>query len=152
NGRLTWQASSKDKIGVSTAWQGNCNCHFLVNNGFAPEATTTATFRPVTLTQATWSRTAPSRLLFPAGLTYNTNKVCHFRQPESSVTDIAVLELPRVYFYNSINGLGLSVISNILVHTNQTNGRASVSYVTGSHALKVGFTFFSGGQEADQDL
>lgn len=99
--------------------------------------------------QASWNFPATSRLLFEGGanvLFYSSNKP---KQP--GVTDhIQVLELSTGYRYRSYNGgYGRDIF-------NQNSQRLTMSYVPGSHAVKVGFTLFNGSvadrTEINQDV
>src|SRR5581483_8405596 len=60
--------------------------------------------------------------------------------PEASVlpSDIPITELSTNLQYNA------NAAYNPVIHGNQGNGRASMSYVTGSHAMKVGTSILSG--------
>jgi hypothetical protein len=141
-GRLTFQAGAKHKINVSYGGQSNCYCYFQVDANRAPDATDNESYKPVSLTQATWSFPATNRLLFQAGLTFGQNHECHCRVDGANSTDISVTELSTGYIYGA--KAGLSVVDYQLTKANQVNGRVSVSYVTGTHAFKAGLAFLEG--------
>jgi hypothetical protein len=136
-GRLTWAASSKDKIRLYVEKQ--FNGEFF--NGFntyavtTPEASTDA-FGRGWIPQVRWTRAQSSKLLFEAGLAYYT-------QPyEQNCAAIAPANaLPRL---NASTGL-LSGRCGYLIPeysstTQNYTSMASASYVTGSHAVKFGMT------------
>ncbi len=89
------------------------------------------------MTQATWTYPATNRLLFQVGATYGRNTWSN--DPVEGVTEdaINVTELSTGYIYGSKAGLATPVYGNQWNH--QANVRASASYITGSHAFKVGY-------------
>ena len=136
-GRVTWAASSKDKIRVYVEKQ--FNGEFF--NGFntyavtTPEASTDA-FGRGWIPQARWTRAQSSKLLFEAGLAY-------YSQPyEQNCSRIAPAgALPHL---NGSTGLLTGrcgyFIPEYKSETKDYSSMASASYVTGSHAMKFGMT------------
>jgi hypothetical protein len=136
-GRVTWAASSKDKIRVYVEKQFNGEFY----NGFntyavsTPEASSDAWGRGW-IPSARWTRAQSNKLLFEAGIgEYNQDyaQVCKDGLP--------ALALPSL---NGSTGL-LSGKCGYLIPpysstTKDFNAMASASYVTGSHAMKFGFT------------
>ena len=151
--RLTWQASESDKITFMNSIQDNCNCFYTVDiQPIAPEAATNNYYYPINLTQLTWVRPATNRLLFEAGFTYLHNNYHPRRWEGANDTDIALRELLTGRMWNYwINGNAIDH-SNGGNLNNQGNGRFSVSYITGSHALKVGATYLDGTMTLDRDI
>jgi hypothetical protein len=151
--RLTWQASAKDKIAVYQIYQNNCACFFAVNSAVSPEASYSLQFDPISATQVSWSRAHSSRLLIEAGGMFEKNpkKTLRFGTPPTAtaITDVGTGISYGAYAsatstaYNS-DPSGQS--------GNQANGRASVSYVTGSHAFKAGFKFYWGWDHIDRTV
>jgi hypothetical protein len=156
--RLSWQAAPKQKFTYYQAFQHHCACYQnLSSQGGvgtvrSPEAASSYHFGPSTngyngegvalraiiLTQGTWTYPATNRLLFQAGIS-------HVKSPwnvdPSEGVDpyaIAVTEQSTGYLYGATAG-GYSFDQN-----DALNLRASTSYVTGSHAFKVGLFFFKG--------
>ena len=137
-GRVTWQASSKDKIRAYVEKQFNGEFY----NGFntyavtTPQASTDA-FGRGWIPQVRWTRTQSSKLLLEAGVAY-------YNQPyeqDCSRTAPGGTTLPSL---NASTGL-LSGRCGYLIPpysstTKDTNIMANASYVTGSHAMKFGFT------------
>ena len=135
-GRVTWQASEKNKVSGFTDIQ-----HFF-NRGrgeFAsPEAYTHMwNFWPQGLGQATWTSPVSNRLLLEAGTSFMVGPI-PYPSPggaEFATTGpeaISIVELSTGFRYNArqwyANAQG----------RNRWATRASASYVTGSHAFKGG--------------
>ncbi len=137
-GRVTWAVTDKDKIRAYIEKQYNGEFY----NGFntyattTPEASTDA-FGVGWIPQVRWTRVHSNKLLFEAGLAY-------YNQPyeqDCSRTAPGGTVLARL---NGSTGL-LSGRCGYLIPeysstTKDYNAMASASYVTGSHAIKVGFT------------
>jgi hypothetical protein len=140
--RLTWQAAPKHKFTFLESVQENCNCFYQVDVNRAPEAVSAQVYGPVSMTQATWTFAATSRLLFEGGFTYSQQGWSPSRAPGTTNTDIPVTELSTGYLYNAASGITYSTATN---HIGQGNVRLSASYITGSHAFKVGM-FLARGQ------
>jgi hypothetical protein len=117
-----------------------------IESNRAPEASNHVRYWPVTLTQGTWSYPVTSRLLIQAGATYGHNYYDSERIEGVTEADIPITELSSGFLYNS--RVGLSGSSYGYTVGNQTNERASVSYITGSHAFKAGFFHYLGMSEA----
>lgn len=135
--RLTWQAAAKHKITFFNNVQRTCLCH-LGQSGNAPESTADIIFSPATLTQVTWTYPATNRLLFSA--TEGYMHVNHRGEPIEGVklTDIPLVEASTALQYNSRFNAVLSVGDFVQMFELIHHQRATMSYVTGSHAFKVG--------------
>ena len=140
NVRLTWQASRRNKVSASFDLQDNCDCHRGIDPGAsgtaagvtAPEAAARRVYVPDNISQLTWTFPVTNKLLFDAGgMVY----IFSWRDlPEPGVTgDLnSILE-------QSINTRYRSAATYASIReSSQWNGRASVSYITGSHAFKAG--------------
>lgn len=140
NLRLTLQASPRNKISASFDLQDNCDCHRGIDPGAsgtfagitAPEAAARRRYVPDNITQFTWSFPATNKLLFEAGgMAY----IFSWRDlPEPGVTsDLnSILEQSTNIRYRA------AATYAPIRESSQWNGRASVSYVTGTHAFKAG--------------
>ncbi|MBI3492739.1 MAG: TonB-dependent receptor [Acidobacteria bacterium] len=136
-GRITWAASSKDKIRLYVEKQFNGEFY----NGFntyavsTPEASTDA-FGRGWIPQVRWTRAHSSRLLFEAGLAYYTQP---YEQDCSATAKPGAL--PHL---NASTGLLTGRCGYLIPEYSSTtqdySSLASVSYVTGTHAIKVGMT------------
>lgn len=134
NIRFTWQATSKQKVNLHWDIQDNCVCHTGLTALLAPEATPRWRFHPNYIVQGSWSYPMTNKLLFEAGNTSLIFDWPNLRQFDEGVTTetISILEQATNYRYNSsIAGYGNRL-------SKQSNQRFSLSYVTGSHNVKVG--------------
>jgi hypothetical protein len=136
-GRVTWAASGKDKIRVYIEKQFNGEFY----NGFntyavtTPEASTDA-FGRGWIPQVRWTRAHSSRLLLEAGLAY-------YSQPyeQNCSATAAPNAVPKL---DGLSGLLTGRCGYLIPEYSSTtqdySSMASASYVTGSHAIKVGMT------------
>jgi len=135
--RLTWQASSRDKIRFYLDRQFNGE-NF---NGFntlpttTPEASTHA-FGRGWVPQIKWTQTTTDRLLLEAGLTY------YYQPYEQYYTEsVRPSDLPRLEQTTGL--LSVAAGNTIPPYTSWTksySSMAAASYITGSHAIKTGVT------------
>ena len=138
NLRLTGQLSQRNRLSLSFDLQDNCDCHRGIENAAgsagntSPEAAARRRYVPNNISQATWSFPATSRLLFEAGaMAY----IFSWRDlPEPGVTfDMnSILEQSTNFRYRA------APIYTPIRKSSQVNGRASMSYVTGTHLFKTG--------------
>jgi hypothetical protein len=136
-GRLTWAATSKDKIRVYVEKQYNGEFY----NGFntyavsTPEASTDA-FGVGWIPQVRWTRAHSNKLLFEAGIAYYNQPYEQDCRPGLSPTALPSL--------NGSTGLLTGACGYTIPPYSSTtkdySTMASASYVTGSHAFKVGMT------------
>jgi hypothetical protein len=146
NIRLTWQVASKHKIHIAESLQSACNCYYSnIGTLTEPEATANLHFYPQYLTQATWTYTATNRLLFEAGNSTLIENQDNVPVPGVLPTDIPLVETTTGVAYNAraTNVLGQTDYG-IGNRNDQSNQRLSMSYVTGSHAFKVGLYVMEG--------
>lgn len=141
--RLTWQAATKHKINLALWYQDNCACFIGLTGAVAPEATGRHRYMPDYLATATWNYPVTNRLLFQAGANVLVPQVILGRQEGVTPEHISVLDLSRNYTYRSKRS---GTVINNLGHQKQTQAtqRASMSYITGTHAFKVGFDMQEG--------
>ena len=138
--RLTWQASQKDKFTFyADPEQGHQN--FQPDNPpKAPEAQAVMRYKPL-LFQATWSSPRTNRLLLEAG--FSTLDSTYAIYPPDGVlwTDPTITELSTGLIYGAENRGGSPQPVN---QQRVSAQRASMSYITGSHAFKLGFQVIEG--------
>jgi hypothetical protein len=136
--RLTYQASSKDKIRFYLDRQ--YNGEFF--NGFntlpttSPEASTDAWGRGW-VPQVKWTETTTNKLLLEAGMSYYTQDYEQTCRESVKPTDLPRLE-------QTTGRLTVACGSTIPPYTSWTksySGGASASYITGAHAFKMGTTW-----------
>jgi hypothetical protein len=137
SGRVTWQATPRNKVGVFYQFTHTCVCQNGIGGTArrSPEAAAQGLYRDH-LTQVTWTAPVTNRLLFEAGGTYSNQKGDRFPQPEAVAAPI------------TDSGSGIQYRSQpssyYVVFQPTWTVRGSTSYVTGTHAAKVGFNLFQG--------
>ena len=146
--RFTWQATSKQKLGISHSFQYACNCYYQVDTGLrAPEGTSDNSWKPDDVTQVTWSYPRTNRLLIEAGVSVSNIVQHNGRNSGVTFSDIPVVELTTGFLYGAkapVNIAANAADYGEHFQHSQTNQRFSVSYVTGSHAFKTGLYLMEG--------
>jgi hypothetical protein len=137
-GRLTWQASDRNRVAFFGDYQNVCKCEY---EGFkAPEANGGLHFKPQGLYQGTWTGTMSNRLLLEAGWSYAMSNWPsalardfdgNFIEPNGA---ISVRELSTGFPWNARTS------NRNRRDDDHYAQRFSVTYVTGSHNFKVGVT------------
>ena len=146
NGRVTWQASAKNKFSVYYDDQGRCWCNY--SGGYAvppsPEAELRLFWPTNHLTTGAWSSPLTSRLLLEARFsdraeTYDYRNVQYNGLPNYDL--IQVTEQSTGISYRSMGSPGNPGTLQFQVTPSRIwQASAALSYVTGSHAFKVGFS------------
>ena len=142
--RLTWQATSRDKISVYVNNSLTLRDHLFVGGTNAPDAALGSAIDD-NVYQVTWTSPVTSRLLLEFGASMLDDRWQRNPSPEADTTVPGVFELAGgIAFRNQSAWAGFT--------HGQHGGplwvyRGSTSYVTGSHALKVGFTLNRGENE-----
>ena len=144
NARVTWQASPRNKFSYFYDNQYRCLCLRNLTPLQTPEATSSIEYPYTNVTAFTWSSPVTNRLLIEAGFLWHPEE---WHYPTHDLNMIGVVD----------QGLGnLTYRGQIMVNSNGQfpdaienafNYRASVSYVTGSHAFKVGFVDQAGSRD-----
>jgi hypothetical protein len=131
-GRVTWQATPLHKLSFSFWEQTSCKCPSNVTFQ-SPAGTYNRHGHPLRVTTADWTAPITTRLLFDASLFYYYNRWSK---------DMDEREVPGLIpIDEQSTGQQLKLRSGSLwenLHTT-LRYRASMSYVTGAHAFKVGF-------------
>ncbi|MEQ1575286.1 MAG: carboxypeptidase regulatory-like domain-containing protein [Vicinamibacterales bacterium] len=138
NGRLTWQATQKHKISAFYDAQYRCVCPNTLNATTSAEAGNDLQYPHADFMSVTWSSPYTNRLLLEAGVSYHPERwlsVSETWGPGEGPNKllIGVTDQADGRVYRARNTQFSSTLTVV------TNTRASMSYVTGSHALKVGF-------------
>jgi hypothetical protein len=131
-GRMTWQASERNKFNVMFDYQIACNCYGASPTS-AQEAINDYKFQPNRLIHATWSSPRTSRLLLEAGTAFTISQWNTFWHPGVTPDMIRVTD----------QGLGVTYGSQATYrgwpnHTDRYTQRFSTAYVTGTHSIKTG--------------
>ena len=113
----------------------------LGSNTLSPEANTGYFDLPYWVTQATWSNPLTNRVLLEAGYSrfaYKTNGGTGIVPPDGIFDQIPVTEQSAIDGHNA--NFTYRVVNTYNVqYVNPNAWRASVSYVTGAHSVKVGY-------------
>src|SRR5215470_9359089 len=157
-GRVTAQVTQKNRVMFSHEYQSRCEGSTLTTNGDgcrqrgsdwialgsttqSPEANTGYFKLPYYVTQAMWTAPVTNRILLEDGFSrfaYWTNNGPGQVPPDGTMSLIRVTEQsaidghPANFSYRAVN-------SYFYNWANPDNWRASVSYITGSHSLKMGY-------------
>jgi hypothetical protein len=148
--RLTAQANSKNKFNVYYDWQytyfGNCFVpSYLTAISACPEYKNI----PQYIVQASWSSPVTNKLLLEAGGTVTPQDFHGYRRAGVSDTQFSINDplapagQPQTWGSSAAYGANRS---------DQLNYRAAVSYVTGSHNIKTGFTLMHSWRYATQEI
>jgi hypothetical protein len=137
--RFTVQANQKNKFNVYTDWQytyfGNCFVpSYLTAISACPEYKNI----PQYILQGSWSSPVTNKLLLEAGGTITPQDFHGYRRPGVSETQFAMQDPTAPAGYPQT--WGASPTGYGYNRSDQSNYRASASYVTGSHSIKAGFT------------
>jgi hypothetical protein len=141
--RLTWQANAKHKIAGEWDQQAYCRCPNGISGTVAPEAARDRRFPTQRMLLAEWSSPMTSRLLLEVvALHRNTGWGEVHLQPSGSLDDPAALAAypSMISVVEQSTGLRYRAAENFNKNYNDNYFyRGAVSYITGTHALKVGF-------------
>ena len=162
--RTTFQLGAKSKLNHDFHLQHACNCDESISAGAlsSPEATNDFVYGPQVLNQFTWSYTATNKLLIQAGASFlrqdvrfdgnvvNPNRLTGIgtslypTATQVSIVDVAGVPggAPANYRYNALNGSTSSYGTDD--NSNNYNQKVTVSYITGSHAIKAGVQLLQG--------
>ncbi len=146
NLRLTWQAHPKHKISFVGHYQDNCSCFANVENAStttgvsyaAPESSGLQHQWPTNIVAVTWNNPASNRFLLEGGFQYFLNNTLVAPPPEVKPDHIQVTEQSTGLRYHARAELGSQGYTLRQRFTN--NAKASASYITGSHAFKMGIS------------
>jgi hypothetical protein len=140
-GRLTWQASPRNKVTGFVDFQDDCICRG--GGEFrAPEAAYKWRFYPNALYQATWNMPVTNKLLLEAGFSLTASHYQTLPQPETAGA-IATIEASTGFQFNAHSAFSYGPVKK----GDRYAQRAAVSYVTGSHAFKAGVQIEQGRRE-----
>jgi hypothetical protein len=136
SGRLTWQATPKNKLTAYLATQPYCQCFQFIGFSLSPEAAIYQTVHKNQMFTATWKAPVTNRLLVEASM-MRAQRIFHSgEQPGQGDDIISVLDLATGRTFRSGGPTGGSgfLHGDVIAPTY----KAAASYVTGSHSVKVG--------------
>jgi hypothetical protein len=143
--RLTYQANQKNKFGMTFDQEAYCGCPFAVTATTSPDGATDRRFPTQRFVTADWTSPITNRLLLEASGIHRVERWggMHLQTGKGDNIDaiapgmISVTDNP-----NPVTGGSLTYRS-AAQYNNSWNWnlhyRAAVSYITGSHNIKVGF-------------
>jgi len=143
-GRLTLQASPKNKVSFFADLQDNCTCRYAAAGFVAPEAVPKMHFYPQGLFTANWTSTLTSKLLLEASGGLVLSHWPNFRQPEVGLNDISMMDQAVGFRYNATTGVTPTFAYGDPHDSDRYAQRFALSYVTGSHVFKAGMTMDEG--------
>jgi hypothetical protein len=135
-GRLTWQATPRNKFSGYYAKHGR----YTVSGGttlVAPEATTVTASPGMFVAQTNWTSPVTDRLLLEAGYNATAQDIQFLPNPASPPGAWPVFEISTGRTTGASNNL-------INADVAMWGATAAMSYVTGSHAFKVGMQHYAG--------
>jgi hypothetical protein len=134
--RATWQMNEKNKFGFFGDIQKNCRCTTGPFTGAnAIESERGWDFWPSGVVQGTWTAPVTSRLLLEAGASYQNANWVNFAMTGVTRDDRSILERSTNFRYGATINLTAPI-----ARTGRSAQRFSMTYVTGSHNLKVGIS------------
>jgi hypothetical protein len=147
--RLTYQATSKDKVTFSYDKQRNAMDQLTgqLETGTAKYESLAGYCQRHDVTQGTWTRPQSSRLLFDAGVTVSRFNFSQFGE-EMDLSDfvpcggglfdnVSINDTGLGYTYNGVGSKPLSM-------SHQSNGRVNMSVSAGGHNFKTGLFWMYG--------
>jgi hypothetical protein len=157
NLRFTWQINPKNKLNVFHQLDYNLRHHWYQGGCgvlASPEACYTDRVIPTYFSQMAWSSPATSRLLFEAGAVLTKRNFVqglpgtlgHTNDLQTPFSAYSYTELRTGFTWGQWrNPIGFN-------DSYQYNLRTATSYVTGSHAIKAGATFYHAGNLNTQEV
>ena len=128
---LTWQATLKNRFTGFYNYDFQCYCHFGISPLLSAEAAHLMKSR-TNLYQGTWSSPVTNRLLFEAGVSRYFQELPRDEEPNAS--EPSILEQSNNIRFRA--QLTYPRNDGLIDHY-----RASMSYVSGAHAFKVGVQY-----------
>jgi hypothetical protein len=140
--RVTWQATARNKFTGYVDLQDRLTGHWFVGQGgifglTAPEASWQQKTPIGHLWQTKWTSTVSSKMLLEAGVSQYVQQYTRYPQPDVTPTTFSIVD----------NSTGRRINSAPYFSDHWSTVRAisaSMSYVTGSHAMKVGMNMSGG--------
>lgn len=149
--RFSWAASGKDKLSVYHDNQRKYRHHWGISALIPPEATAVQVTPTSYVNVTKWTRTHTNRLLFEAGVGIYNQEYTELYQPavvghDRKVWDLEAIRNSRVYnVVDASNSRQANAWPNPADHFSVLRSfMGALSYVTGSHSLRVGATLTNG--------
>ena len=149
--RLTWQATPRNRIAGTYKADAWCQCPLGVSAFVAPEAAWDYRFPRLRQEHAEWTSPVTDRLLLEAVVMhlYERWGLMHPQAPRGSAPEFEAVAPQMISVTEQSTALTYRAPATENNNTRVPNWayRAAVTYVTGSHNLKVGFNRVHGFQE-----
>ena len=151
NGRLTWQATQKQKLNTSLDFEIGCNCYLTISLGspLAPDAAISFGYGTdyeatpgMYLSQTSWNYAASNKLLFQATASFLIQAVS-FTNEDPAGPGGFIFDASRGFGFGALPAGGTSGY-NVPHKGDNFTQKATVSYVTGSHQFKFGLQTLQG--------
>ena len=155
--RLTLQASQKNKFNFYFENQTRDWDNVTLSPAASPESGSHWTFPRNFTGSASWTSTVTNKLLLEARGGFRAEDFKNYYPPDPNDpyrTLISVTEQGGLIPGLKFRGKGNAFVSPQTFDANQAimmESKASATYVTGSHALKVGFSNYTGKQHSSSD-
>jgi hypothetical protein len=152
--RVTAQVTPRNKLSGFFDKVNKCNCPtVLAATPLTGESATSLTYPNVYATSVSWQAPISSKLLWDSAFSYNVqNNIWTPLAPGITATsplavlNLATFQILRAPYPGDIFGFPGAVFAGG-ENEQQKYLRGSLSYVTGSHAAKIGFSLHTGGRE-----
>jgi len=146
-GRITWQLNQKHKLNTNLNWQRACGCWLLVSLGFpfAPEAAISFDYGQgdgMYLSQSSWNYTATNKLLVQATASFLLQDVA-FTNKLPPKEGGFIYDVLTGRAWGGLPGGSTNAYDKPHPGDNYTQ-KLVVSYVTGSHQVKLGLQTLQG--------
>ena len=149
--RVTAQVTPRNKVSGFFDQVNKCNCPtVLASTPLTGESATRLTYPSVWATSVSWQSAISSRLLWDSAFSYNVQNNIWTPLADGitatsplAVLNLATFQILRAPYPGDIFGFPGSVFAGG-EDQQQKYARASLSYVTGSHAAKFGFSLHTG--------
>ena len=144
--RLSWQAAPKHKIGVTYTQQDFCACHDAISATVAPEAANDRRFPMQRVVLLDWTSPVTNRLLIEASAIHRVERWGNMHLQTKGLTldpvMIGVVEqggdIPGLRYRGAVESTARAGGTYNNSWNENFHWRFHVSYITGSHAFKVG--------------
>jgi hypothetical protein len=143
--KVSWQANAKNKIGAWYDLENLCSCPTGVTATQTPEASQDRRFPLQRFVQVDWTNPVSSRVLLEASGIHRVERWGAMHLQTGNGENISALAPGITSITDNpslFNGGSLTYAANPQYNNSwnwNVHYRAAMSYVTGSHALKVGF-------------
>ena len=134
--RLTWQASPKNKLAFSYLDGAQCKCPYALSATIVESLWVQWRLQQIT---SNWTAPLTNRLMLEAGLLGNLNERAGMGiPPDTNPLNIPLMEQSTGLVYKARAGLGGTGYNRNPTH--KVYYRSGLTYITGAHAFKIGFS------------